>query len=114
MKKRILFINLAIVLMLVFLFAGNVSAKDDAKKKTTAPKTAETVVKADKAAAKVNINKASTDELTQLDGIGPAKAEKIVKYRKDNGKFKNPEDLMNVTSIGEATFKKNKDRIVVK
>ena len=110
MKKRILFINLAIVLTLVFLFAGGVYAKDDAKKKTTAPKTAVTTSDA----AKVNINKASKEELTQLDGIGPAKAERIVTYREKNGKFENPEDLMNVTGIGEATFKKNKDRITVK
>ena len=107
MKKRILFINLAIVFTLVFLFTGGVYAKSDEKKKETANK-------ADKSAVKVNINKASEDELTQLVGIGPAKAEAIVKYRKDNGKFKNPEDLMNVTGIGEATFKKNKDRITVK
>jgi competence protein ComEA len=110
MKKQILFINLAIVLTLVFLFAGGVYAKDDAKKKTTAPKTAVTTSDT----AKVNINKASEEELTRLVGIGPAKAEAIVKYRKDNGNFKNPEDLMNVTGIGEATFKKNKDRITVK
>jgi len=114
MKKRILFINSAIVLTLLFLFTGSVYAKDDAKKKTTAPKTAETAVKADKAVAKVDINKASEEELTQLAGIGPAKAEAIVKYRKDNGNFNNPEDLMNVSGIGEAIFKKNKDRITVK
>ena len=114
MQKRNLCLKSAVILALVFLFTGSVYAKDDAKKKTTAPKTAETAVKADKAVAKVDINKASEEELTQLAGIGPAKAEAIVKYRKDNGNFKNPEDLMNVTGIGEATFKKNKDRIILK
>ena len=114
MKKRILFINLAIVLTLVFLFTGSVYAKDDAKKKTTATKKTETANKADKTTTKVNINKASKEELTQLDGIGPAKAERIVAYREKNGKFEKPEDLMNVTGIGEATFKKNKDRIILK
>ncbi len=110
MKKRNLCIT-AIVLAFVFLLAGGVYAKDDGKKKATAPKTE---AKADKAVAKVDINKASEEELTQLVGIGPSKAAKIVEYRKKNGKFQKPEDLMNVTGIGEAIFKKNKERIIVK
>ena len=117
MKKRNLFCKLAIILALVFLFTGGVYAKSDDKKKETATKKTETADKADKtekSTAKVNINKASKDELTQLDGIGPAKAEQIVAYRKKNGKFEKAEDLMNVTGIGEATFNKNKDRIIVK
>ena len=114
MKKLNLFCKSAIILALVFLFTGGVYAKSDEKKKVTATKKTETANKADKTAAKVNINKASEEELTQLVGIGPAKAEAIVKYRKDNGNFNNPEDLMNVTGIGEAIFKKNKDLITVK
>jgi len=114
MQQRNMLIKLAIILALVFLFTGSGYAKSGEKKKETAVKKTETAAKAEKSAAKVNINKASKDELTQLDGIGPAKAEEIVKYRKNNGKFEKPEDLMNVPGIGEATFKKNKDRIILK
>jgi competence protein ComEA len=63
--------------------------------------------------AKININTASVDDLTQLNQIGTKTAERIVEYRKTNGPFKTPEDLMNVKGIGEKIFEKNKDRISV-
>lgn len=65
------------------------------------------------AAEKVNINTATVDQLTTLDGIGDAYAKKIVEYRDAHGAFKSPEDIMNVSGIGPATFAKNKDRITV-
>ena len=63
--------------------------------------------------APININKAGIDELVQLNGIGPSYAAKIVEYRKANGPFKTPEDLMKVPGIGPRTLELNKDRIVV-
>ena len=62
----------------------------------------------------ININTANADQLTQLDRIGPSYAARIVEYRKNNGLFKKPEDLMQVPGIGSKTFDLNKDRIVVK
>ena len=56
--------------------------------------------------AKVNINTAGVAELEALPGIGQAKAEAIVKYREANGKFKTPEDLMQVKGVGEKVFEK--------
>jgi competence protein ComEA len=53
-------------------------------------------------ATPVNINKADAKEIASaLKGIGPAKAEAIVKYRKKNGPFKSVDDLKNVKGIGE-------------
>ena len=53
----------------------------------------------------VNINKASASALSAyLVGIGPAKAQAIVDYRRKNGKFTSAKDLMNVEGIGDATF----------
>jgi len=49
--------------------------------------------------AKVNINTADAKELASLPGIGQVKAEAIIKYRKDNGKFKNVNDLKQVKGI---------------
>jgi competence protein ComEA len=54
--------------------------------------------------AKVNINTATVGELEALPGIGPAKAEAIVKYRETNGKFKSAEELKNVQGIGDKVF----------
>ena len=64
-------------------------------------------------AEKININTASTEELTQLKGIGSSHAVKIVEYREKNGPFKTPEDLMQVSGIGPKTFENNKALILV-
>lgn len=63
--------------------------------------------------SKVNINTATELELQALNGVGPATAEKIVDYRKNNGYFKKPEDLKNVNGIGDKTFEKLKEQIMV-
>ena len=64
------------------------------------------------AAEPVNINYADVDELTQLHGIGPAKAEAIIEYRRATA-FLQVEDLANVKGIGLATVERNRDMIVV-
>lgn len=61
----------------------------------------------------ININKASKEELMQLEGVGEVTADKIVEYREANGPFKAPEEIMNVKGIGSSTYEKNKDRITV-
>ena len=65
-------------------------------------------------AKKININTASAEELTQLKGIGSSHAANIIAYREKNGPFKNPEDLIKVPRIGQKTFEKNKDLIIIK
>lgn len=61
----------------------------------------------------ININTAGIEELTTLTGIGDVKAEAIIKYRSEVGKFKTKEELLNVEGIGEALFEKIKDNITV-
>jgi competence protein ComEA len=53
---------------------------------------------------KVNINSADSSQLSMLPRVGPSLADRIVEYRKDNGPFKKPEDLMLVQGVGEKTF----------
>ena len=65
-------------------------------------------------AGKINLNKATAAELSQLKGIGMKYAERIVEYRDKNGPFKNVEDLLNVQGIGQKILEKNIDRITVK
>jgi competence protein ComEA len=61
----------------------------------------------------ININTASAEELSQLKGIGPSHAAKIVAYREKNGPFKMPEDLVQVSGIGQKTFEANQAVIIV-
>lgn len=64
-------------------------------------------------ASKVNINKASKEELMTLTGIGESRAEAIISFRKENGKFKTISDIMKVNGIKQSSFDKIKDRITV-
>ena len=63
--------------------------------------------------SKININIATTEELQALSGIGETKAQAIVDYRTQNGKFEAIEDLKNVSGIGDSTFEKIKENITV-
>ena len=56
----------------------------------------------------VNINTADRELLTQLPGIGPVTAEKIVEFRQTNGKFKSIDELTSVKGIGDKTLVKLK------
>lgn len=62
----------------------------------------------------IDLNAATEAELTELPGIGPAKAAAIVAHRTENGPFKNIEQLMDVTGIGEKSFEQLKDLIRVR
>ena len=62
---------------------------------------------------KININKASKEELKNLSGIGDAKADAIIEYRENNGKYKKIEDIMKISGIKDAMFNKIKDSISV-
>lgn len=63
-------------------------------------------------AGKVNINKATVEELTKLPGVGESLARRIVEYRNENGKFKTIDDLKNVSGIGDKKFESLKEYIV--
>jgi competence protein ComEA len=61
----------------------------------------------------VNVNTADTSQLALLPRVGPAVAQRIVDFRKENGPFKSSEDLMLVQGIGEKTYQLIKPYVAV-
>ncbi len=64
-------------------------------------------------AAEVNINTASVEVLQQLNGVGPATAEAIVKWRNTNGAFESVDDLLNVPGIGPSKLDAIREDVVL-
>lgn len=61
---------------------------------------------------RVDVNTADAETIARvLVGVGQSKAEAIVAYREENGRFESLEDLARVRGIGEATIKRNEARI---
>lgn len=60
---------------------------------------------------KIRLNSATVGELQQLNGVGEKKAQAILDYRQQNGKFKTVDELQNVKGIGPKLLEKNKDRL---
>lgn len=62
---------------------------------------------------KVNVNTADVSQLSLLPRVGPSVAQRIVEFRKENGPFKSPEDLMLVQGIGEKTWQLLKPYVAI-
>jgi len=62
----------------------------------------------------VNVNSANSAQLQTLNGIGPSKAQEILRYRKAHGAFKTVDELVNVKGIGIKTLQGMKTQVSVR
>jgi len=63
---------------------------------------------------KIDLNKASREDLMSVTGIGPATADNILAYREEVGKFSSVDELVKVNRIGDKTLEKIRDFFIVK
>src|ERR1700693_5652259 len=61
----------------------------------------------------VNLNSATSEELQEVPGIGPATADKILQMRKSYGSFKSVDDLRAIKGIGPKRLEKVRKYITV-
>jgi len=61
---------------------------------------------------KIDINRATAEQLQQLKGIGPSKAKAIVDDREQKGSFKSIADIKRVKGIGEKLYAGIQESIV--
>jgi competence protein ComEA len=66
------------------------------------------------AAAPVELNTATAEQLDSLPGVGPATAQAILAHREANGPFTSVEQLLDVRGIGEAKLESLRDLVVVR
>lgn len=59
----------------------------------------------------ISLNEADEGDLTELPGVGPSMAKKIIEHRQEHGPFTAVEDLQNVKGIGPAKFKQLQDKV---
>lgn len=67
-----------------------------------------------KKSGRVNLNRASLEDLMRLPGIGPTLAGRILAFRSQRGRFTKIEELVEVEGIGPIRYKKIKDLVEVK
>ena len=82
---------------------------EEAASQQAGPRTASSTSKE----KKVNLNKASLEELKQVKGLGGKRAQDIIDHREANGKFKSVDELKKVSGIGAKTIEKLKDYVTV-
>lgn len=68
----------------------------------------------DPSQGQVNLNTADAAQLQHIPGIGPAMAERILTYRRSAGRFQSPDDLLQISGIGDKKYQRMKPYMTVR
>ncbi|MGE0545983.1 MAG: ComEA family DNA-binding protein [Kofleriaceae bacterium] len=101
-------IPLAAVIAMVFAMGGTwvTIANASPPTATAAAEPERPPKKSTNLVGKLNLNTASEQQLMLLPTVGPAKAERVIAWRKKNGGFRRVADLRRVKGFGYKTFKR--------
>ena len=105
-----------ILLGLTAVFLGvlwGVSTGKNASPEPVAVTTAQGLPPEEIRADPVNLNTADVSELAGLPGIGQGLAQRIIDYRAEHGPFESPEDIMEVSGIGEKKYEGLREYVTV-
>ena len=123
--RRLLFPALALCFLLVMggYFLGRRSVDGLILTTQRTPETSETAAAralpvseppaAERGDKRLDLNKATLEELMELPGIGEVRAQSILDYRAAHGPFQQATELMNVSGIGEGIFAGLRDLVFV-
>lgn len=87
--------------------------KQEVRKQKQAAQSKDSITKQDSSGDKINLNKATAEQLMTLPGIGEAKAKRILAYRSEQGDFQKTEDIMKISGIKEGVYNQIKNSITV-
>lgn len=123
-ERLVLAVVAALIVFTAGYFAGRATATPDGTaaiivehppvvEETTDTGTADSSKQSDAAEEKINVNTADLETLMTLPGIGETLAQRIIDYRETYGPFTAPEDLTEVSGIGEKRLDAIRDFISV-
>jgi len=67
----------------------------------------------DPSQGQINLNTADSAQLQRIPGIGPAMAERILAYRRTAGRFQSPDELLQISGIGDKKYQKMRPFLTV-
>lgn len=62
---------------------------------------------------RINLNRATAEELRRLPGVGPTLARQIIRARERQGRFRAADDLLAVPGMGAKKFERIRDLVTV-